>query len=422
MREDWNRRAAEDAHYYVAFGRRGQDEREFLASAADVVRGLEREMKRLSAFGRALEIGCGPGRLMHFLCRRFGEIHGVDVSDEMIRLAKERLAGVPNAFPRHTDGSSLAGYEDGLFDFVYSYAVFQHIPAREVVLNYLAEAVRVLKPGGILRCQINGLPDTAARYDTWSGVRIPASDVARLARSHACRLLALEGAATQYMWTTWRKCAPGWTPRPAEAPARIRRITNGHSSEPVAPNRGRFASIALWVEGLPQDSDLNGLEILIGGRAGTGLYLGDPERDGIQQLNAALPAGLAGGLHPVELRWLGAPLCSGSLRVIPPGPAVPRVVAVSDGIDLMSGTRIVTGMVKVTLEEAAAPEQFRATVGGAPVREIDIFCTDPVPPRHEINFRLPEGLAAGAHALEMSLGRRRFAPLMLDIAVSQPQL
>ena len=33
-------------------------------------------------------------------------------------------------------------------------------------------AWRVLKPGGILRCQVNGLPPHAARYDTWSGVRI----------------------------------------------------------------------------------------------------------------------------------------------------------------------------------------------------------------------------------------------------------
>ncbi len=416
MREDWNRRAAEDAHYYVAFGRRGQDEREFLASAADVVRGLDREMTRLSTAGRALEIGCGPGRLMHFLCRRFREVHGVDVSDEMIRLAKERLADIPNAFPRHTDGSSLAGYEDDSFDFVYSYAVFQHIPAREVVINYLAEAVRVMKPGGILRCQINGLPETAARYDTWSGVRIPAEDVAQLARRNGCQLLALEGASTQYMWTTWRKRKRGWVPRPAETQARIRRITNGHSSEPVAPSRGRFASISVWVEDLPADCDLNYLEVRIGGCPGTGLYLGAPERDGLQQLNAALPPGLASGLQPVELRWLGSRLCAGTLRVVPPGPAVPRVVAVSDGIDLMSGTRIVTGMVKVTLEEAAAPEEFRATVAGAPVREIDIFCTDPVSPRHEINFRLPEGLGAGAHVLEMSLGRRRFAPLVLDIA------
>ena len=37
MRADWNQRAREDAHYYVAFGGRDQDEAEFLATAADVL-------------------------------------------------------------------------------------------------------------------------------------------------------------------------------------------------------------------------------------------------------------------------------------------------------------------------------------------------------------------------------------------------
>jgi len=95
MRADWNQRAREDAHYYVAFGGRDQDEEGFDATAADVLPCLEFELKRFSKSGnrrswRALEIGCGPGRLMKPLSRYFGEIHGVDVSDEMIRIAAFR--------------------------------------------------------------------------------------------------------------------------------------------------------------------------------------------------------------------------------------------------------------------------------------------------------------------------------------------
>src|ERR1700691_4262002 len=89
MRADWNDRAREDARYYVAFGRRGQQDEEFFASAADVVRSLEQELKRLPrelqpGARRGLEIGCGPGRLMRPMSRNFGELQGVDVSDEMI--------------------------------------------------------------------------------------------------------------------------------------------------------------------------------------------------------------------------------------------------------------------------------------------------------------------------------------------------
>ena len=142
MREDWNRRAREDAHYYVAFGGRDQDEAGFDATAADVLKNLEAELKRLPADAnrrawRALEIGCGPGRLMKPLSRHFGEIHGVDVSDEMIALARERLRGIPQAHVHATGGASLALFADESFDFVYTYAVFQHIPSRDVVLEYM---------------------------------------------------------------------------------------------------------------------------------------------------------------------------------------------------------------------------------------------------------------------------------------------
>ncbi|MDQ6707063.1 MAG: hypothetical protein M3Z85_13940, partial [Acidobacteriota bacterium] len=49
MRAEWNERAREDANYYVAFGRREQDDEEFFATGADVVRSLEAELKRLPA-------------------------------------------------------------------------------------------------------------------------------------------------------------------------------------------------------------------------------------------------------------------------------------------------------------------------------------------------------------------------------------
>src|SRR5579864_6067495 len=188
MRDDWNQRAREDAYYYVAFGRKGQGDDEFFSTAADVVRTLEQALKRLPAGDRrtrkALEIGCGPGRLMRPMSWNFGEIHGVDVSDEMVRKAAEKLKSVPNAFPRATAGTDLSVYADDSFDFVYSYAVFQHIPSPEVVFKYLRETRRVLKAGGIMRCQINGLPKTAKEYTTWEGARISAAEVAEFASAN----------------------------------------------------------------------------------------------------------------------------------------------------------------------------------------------------------------------------------------------
>src|SRR5512140_15306 len=113
MRADWNQRAREDARYYVAGGRRGQQDEEFFASAGDVVRLLEDELQRLPGdippqARRGLEVGCGPGRLMRPMNRNFGELHGIDVSDEMIRLAEARFSGASGMHLHVTSGSDLA--------------------------------------------------------------------------------------------------------------------------------------------------------------------------------------------------------------------------------------------------------------------------------------------------------------------------
>ncbi|HUS08165.1 MAG TPA: class I SAM-dependent methyltransferase [Bryobacteraceae bacterium] len=422
MREDWNARAQEDANFYVAFGRRGQDTGEFFETGDEIVHGLEWEMKRMPANAnrrawRALEIGCGPGRLLKPMSRHFGEIHGIDVSDEMIQRARVNLAGISHAHEHHTTGADLAPFADESFDFVYSYAVFQHIPSEEVVLNYLREAQRVMKPGAILRAQINGLPETATHYDTWSGVRISAQKVADFARAHDFQLLALEGISTQYMWTTWCKRRPGWWEGEPDGATRIRRVTNAHSSEPVAPTRGRFASITIWLENLPPNADLNHLEVFVNGEKGFPCYIGPREADGLQQLNVMLPPLQTTGLLAIGLQWNGRLLCApGRIRVIPPGPEVPRILSVTDGINMLSGIRIVSGSIKVTIEEVRSPETlFAAKIDGQPVRNIDVFCADPLPPRYEINFDLPQHISPGSHQISMSLGSRRFAPVEIQV-------
>lgn len=423
MRADWNSRAQEDAYYYVAFGRREQEQQEFFASAADVVRSLESELIRLAPGERrqrrALEIGCGPGRLMLPMSWNFGEVHGVDVSDEMIRRAHRNLRDAQNTFPRLIQGTSLDMYGDEMFDFVYSYAVFQHIPSREVVFRYLRDARRVMKPGGILRCQFNGLPATAREYNTWAGVRISAGEIAEFAASHDMQLLALEGFSTQYMWTTMRKQPDGWfqslEQQPSTSQASIRNVCSAETGEPAVPASGRYASIAIWTEQMPSDCDLNQINVLIDGEPAAPTYIGPPRYDGIQQINAILPKNLRTGFLEVSLEWLGRPLAGPFwLRLIPPGPAVPRVLAVTDGINLMS-EKIVTGHVKVSIEELAQPDRLQVQVDGLPVDGLDLFCTDPRTERYEVNFVLTNGTGPGLHHVDLTVGNRHFPPLPIQV-------
>jgi SAM-dependent methyltransferase len=420
MRADWNERAGEDAYYYVAFGRREQDDEEFFSSASDVVKGLEWDLKRLAAREAALEIGCGPGRIMRPLSRHFSEIHGVDVSDEMIRLARERLRHTPNAHPQVTTGSDLSMFPDEKFDFVYSYAVFQHIPSREVVFSYLRDARRVLKTGGILRCQMNGLPPHAKQYDTWSGVRITPDEILQFAREQDFQMLALEQIWTQYMWITCRKRPRGSTESLRRSPQRtaaVRNISNALTGEAVAPRAGPLAAISVWVESLPEEFDLIHGGVAAEGRACRITYIGAPEKDGVCQVNATLPEGLRTGLVPVDITWLGQPICHPAwVRIMPQGPAVPRIISVTDGVNLCSDARIVTGSVKVMMSEVARAEGFRAAIDGRDALDIDSFCADATTGRWEFNFRLPPATKAGPQMLTVGLGRRTFAPLTIDVA------
>lgn len=438
MREDWNARAREDAGYYVAFGRRDQDEAEFFATATEVINGLEAELRRVPIEQRgdwkALEIGCGPGRLMRPMSRHFVEIHGVDVSDEMIALAKEKLRDIPTAIPHATDGASLGQFPDGSFDFVYSYAVFQHIPSRDVVFQYLREIQRVLKAGGLARLQFNGLPrGSRDSFNTWSGARFSGGELLEFATLNDFQVLAMENASTQYLWTTWRKRSSGWRagldrkqeewaessadPAPLETGARIRRITNASSSEPLAPCRGRFASINLWVEHLPDDAGLYDLRVTVGDNFGAVTYIGARNASGLQQVCVILPELEATGLLPVELRWLGRAIApAATLRVIPPPPSVPQIRAITDGVNLVAANRAETRSIKMVLEEIARPHEIEASVAGFPVEDLEFFCTDPRPQRFEVNFRLPEQVGAGRHPLQVRLGRRKLAPVMIEVA------
>jgi len=419
MREDWNRRAREDAHYYVAFGGRDQGEEEFDSTAADVLKNLEAELKRLPKDAnrrswRALEIGCGPGRLLRPMSRHFGEIHGVDVSDEMIALARERLREIPHAHVHATNGASLAQFADESFDFVYSYAVFQHIPSRDVVLEYMREIRRVLKPGGIFRGQFNGL-QTYDAPTTWIGVNFSCDEMHAFTREHGLLLMDLIGCDTQYLWTTWHKPLQ-WPPTDRQQrPTTIRRIAHAYSWECAVPNRGRHAAIAVLLADLPEHCDLNTLQVLIDGAAATPCYVGPPGSDGLRQINAWLPKEARTGLLPVELRYNGQPLCRpGIVRVIPAGPLVPRIVSVTDGTNLLQANRCTTGQLKVQLEEVTEPESITASIDGLPVAGIEFLCIDPRPPRHDVNLRLPEHLPPGRHVLQLRVGPRRLLPAEIE--------
>lgn len=100
-----------------------------------------------------LNIGCGIGRVEKFLHKKVREIHSVDFSEQVIKMARKRGKDLPNVHYYVNDGQSLSMFEDNFFDIAFAELIFQHVPP-DIVKAYVSEVFRVLKPSGRFICQI----------------------------------------------------------------------------------------------------------------------------------------------------------------------------------------------------------------------------------------------------------------------------
>jgi SAM-dependent methyltransferase len=102
---------------------------------------------------RALDFGCGVGRLTQALAAHVESATGVDIAPSMIELARQYNVHGDRCRYLVNDSADLSGFEDGWFDIIYTGRVLQHIESRYIE-NYIREMVRVLAPGGLLSFDI----------------------------------------------------------------------------------------------------------------------------------------------------------------------------------------------------------------------------------------------------------------------------
>ncbi|MDR1421664.1 MAG: class I SAM-dependent methyltransferase [Coriobacteriales bacterium] len=99
-----------------------------------------------------LDVGCGTGYLLELLIgQKPADYHGLDLSDEMLRVAGEK--NIPNSTFVLGTADKLP-YEDGSFDVVTCIQSFHHYPYPD---NAMKEALRVLKPDGIYLLSDTGM-------------------------------------------------------------------------------------------------------------------------------------------------------------------------------------------------------------------------------------------------------------------------
>ena len=131
-----------------------------------------------SARGRLLELGCGPAPMLPELLAMGYEVHGIDMSGEMVRRARQRMAGHPLEKRCKFSVGDVERLEipQTSYDAVLCMGVLEYLPRYD---RALAEVSRVLKPGGIA---VFALPNRASAYHVARAAYVKLRDAERRLR------------------------------------------------------------------------------------------------------------------------------------------------------------------------------------------------------------------------------------------------
>ena len=98
-----------------------------------------------------LDIGCGEGHNTRLLARRGARVTGIDIAETFVAYARKAEAEEPLGIEYRVASAVALPFADGTFDFATGFMSFMDVPETDRVL---AEAFRVLRPGGFLQFSI----------------------------------------------------------------------------------------------------------------------------------------------------------------------------------------------------------------------------------------------------------------------------
>ena len=213
MKKEWNERTKMNPLFVIATDH-SETEEDFWNSGIDECNDIlgvnaERYQKIIenkdTSSMNVLEIGCGIGRILIPMRKIFGNVTGIDISSEMVLLGQKYVSDIPNCSIVENNGTDLAEFSDNSFDFCYSFIVFQHIPEKKIVENYIKEVSRILKSSCLFRFQVRGTISTKPNeITTWDGVQFTSDEIHEIAKENNFEIIEEGNYKEEYYWLTFK--------------------------------------------------------------------------------------------------------------------------------------------------------------------------------------------------------------------------
>ena len=160
LQKNWNQFGKQDPLWAIITWdeKKGNkwDPDEFFETGRQEVKEVMHYVERLGLLrerGRALDFGCGVGRLTQALADYFQTVVGIDIAPSMVKLANQynRFGARCTYYVNAADNLRL--FADRQFHFIYTNIVLQHMKP-DYAKSYIKEFLRVLKPEGVLIFQL----------------------------------------------------------------------------------------------------------------------------------------------------------------------------------------------------------------------------------------------------------------------------
>ncbi len=129
------------------------------------------ELMAIPSGASVVDVGCGSGWATRLMATKAsdGRVVGIDISDEMIKLARESSTSFPNVEFR-VAGAEKLPFGDGEFSHAFSMESLYYYADMESALR---EIWRVLKPGGIFVCVVDLYEENKPSHQWVEQLQVP---------------------------------------------------------------------------------------------------------------------------------------------------------------------------------------------------------------------------------------------------------